>query len=151
VSQKSFRRDQSLSIMKTGTSKEHKITDPLSFTMSRAMVSLIVGGCNLRGTSRSQGLLWENTLEICARCEKLSERKFLFRRLRNRVLPDDFLSFYSRTISSKTQCHSTSRRLCHFECRKTISTYESTKEVYELLSVHENALFMTNGIVSRHT
>lgn len=79
-----------LPIIKAGTSKHHKITYSSPFTVSRAMVSQIVSGCNLRGTSGSRGLPRENTLEICG-AESQAREKFLFQRLRNRVFPVDFL------------------------------------------------------------
>lgn len=70
-----------------------------------------------------------------------------------------FISTFAKSSSSRRLSllvlshhqhhHSASRRLCRSECRKTMPTYESAKEVYELLRVLESALFMTNGNVSQ--
>lgn len=70
-----------------------------------------------------------------------------------------FISAFAKSSSSRRlsllvlshhqHCHSASHRLYHFECRKTMSTYEFAKEVYELLRVLESVLFMTNGNVSQ--
>lgn len=110
-------------------------------------ISLIVGGCNLRETSESQGLPCENALKICASRGKLSEKSFYFRLLRNQVLSVDFLS--PRSCTTSRQRPSFRRRLYYPERRKIMSTYESAREVYELLSANESTLFLTNGNVSR--
>lgn len=73
-------------------------------------------------------------------------------------LPSTFPASSTRAIQRDDVCRFSSRRrrrrrLYHPERRKTMSTCESAKEVYELLfgSAHESTLFPTNVNVSRHS
>lgn len=63
-----------------------------------------------------------------------------------------FISAFAKSSSSRRLSlpvlshhqhrHSASRRLYHSKCRKTMSTYESAKEIYEVLRVPESALLV---------
>lgn len=137
--------------MKTETSKQHKIIYPRRYDVSRdgkLDCRRLQFAWNIR-MARTAARKYAQDLRAARKARR--EKSFYFDVCKTEFFPSTFSFSCSRTISLTTHCRSTSRRLCHSECRKTMSTYESAKEVYELLSVHESALFTTNGNVLRHT
>lgn len=114
------------------------------FTVSYTMISLIVSDYNLRGMSR--------THKIRSESGKVGEKSFYFGKSRHRVFDVDSFSLRltlnttSSTIASPSRHH-----LYHPMRHKIMSSYESAKEVYELLTEHESTLFLMNGNVSRRS
>lgn len=122
------------------------------FTVSCTMISLIVSDYNLRGMSRIR--------KIHSESGKVGEKSFYFGKSRHRIFFEDSfplrltLNTTSSTIASPSRHHLYHPMLLHFViifiilC-KIMSSYESAKEVYELLQASTKVLM--NGNVSRQS